>query len=531
MKKVFLILFLLLTILYFFQLFKVEKNFSQSYRFGDEDAHMAGGYFILKGYKPYKDFYGNHQPMTYILPAIVQKLLPSNSLFLFVSRNRLAIYFYSLIWNVLYLIFFGKFVFFFALIFEITRYVMLGNKVLGEVLAMYPFIFLFGTVIKKSVFNKKISSFEVVIFSLSTFLTVFSLLPLWPSIVILNFLLLISHIKEKNKLFWQLLPFILLTIIIFLFIPLSDYFKATISDNLTLVIPKMNNVSSKLDYLRMILLPLLSTLKNQNFIQITTTIFLFLYLIICLVSKRIKKTLVFSMILLALILSNTRSTVIKFGDFHLLPWLSAFLFIPIIFLGNLDIKKKDRLIGYAYFLSTFLLIGIAIWINLFNKIDFYGRILLKQKNNLADENYINYSKSVKYGLAIKSIKSNGDRLFGMGNDPLAFWVADMDLAVPPLESMRWQYDLTRYNEALYKVFRTNPPEFILLNDLDPLRTRDSVSDFISSQLSNKYINLYHLHKPSELYLLKSKTTKISVKQWNDLKYYLFDKPNISNQIN
>src|SRR3989338_696210 len=127
-KKIFTIVFCFIILIYFFQLFKVARNYSQSHSFGDENAHMVGGYFILKGYKPYEDFSGNHQPLTYLFPTVVQKIAPANSLFLFVGRHRLAVYFYSFFWQFIYFFIFGKFVFFFTLIFEISRYVLLGNK-------------------------------------------------------------------------------------------------------------------------------------------------------------------------------------------------------------------------------------------------------------------------------------------------------------------------------------------------------------------------------------------------------------------
>src|SRR3989344_1581453 len=168
-KKIFLLIFVLGVIIYTFQLYRVAKNYSQSHRFGDEDAHMLGGHLILKGYKPYKDFSGNHQPLTYWLPAAIQKIAPSNTLFPYVGRHRLEGDAYSIVWSIIY------FVFFFISIFELLKYVLLGNKVLGEVWALYPFLFLLGTVIKHTLLKKKISNVTLAIFSLATFTSAFSL--------------------------------------------------------------------------------------------------------------------------------------------------------------------------------------------------------------------------------------------------------------------------------------------------------------------------------------------------------------------
>ena len=209
-KKIFLLVFVCLVLVYSFQLYKVAKNYSQSHRFGDEDAHMLGGHLILKGYKPYKDFSGNHQPLTYWIPAAIQKAAPSNTLFPFIGRHRLAVYAYSIFWLIIYLITFGPFVFFFSAIFETLKYVLLGNKVLGEVWSLYPFIFLIGIIIKNTFAKRKITSLNLTFFSAATFLAAFSLFPLWPSILLLNLYILIFYRKDKVSIFWLGVPFLVL---------------------------------------------------------------------------------------------------------------------------------------------------------------------------------------------------------------------------------------------------------------------------------------------------------------------------------
>jgi len=159
-----------------------------------------------------------------------------------------------------------------------------------------------------------------------------------------------------------------------------------------------------------------------------------------------------------------------------------------------------------------------------NKAEFYGNILLNTTNDISREHYINYSKSVKNGLGIKSIKKDGDRVFGIANDTLAIWVADAELAIPPLESMSWQYDLPRFRKQIFEVFRNNPPEFFLMDSLAPLDGNDAVSKLVVNKLNTDYIRINHLKKPSELYVLKSKIPKVREKQWEEFEYYLFERP-------
>ncbi len=525
-KKILIIIFVISVCLYFFQLYRVAKNYSQSHRFGDEDAHMLGGHLILKGYKPYKDFSGNHQPLTYIFPAGIQKIAPANTLFPFVGRHRLAVYAYSILWQVVFLLAFGPIIFLFTLIFETLKYVLLGNKVLGEVWALYPFIFLLGISIKKTIFERKIHSLELLFFSVSTFLVTFSLFPLWPSVFILNVYMLIYNRKSRDKLLLQIAPFIVLTFGLFFFIPFKDYFQNTIIDNITFVVPKMNKISYNTDILKKILLPFALFYSKPNLINITTLFFVNFYGILIYISIKLKKIVPLVAIITALFISNARTINLNFGDFHILPWLASFLFIPIATLGFLREVKKPKIVKQIYKISFILITVFSLWITVINRVDFYGNIVFDLKNDLSREHYINYSKSVKNGLGIKSIKKNGDRIFGIANDTLAIWVADGDLALPPLESQRWQYELTRFKKQIEDVFNKNPPEFFLMDSLAPLDGSDDVSKIVVNSLNKNYIQIKHLGKPSELYVLKSKFSEVADKQWDEFKYYLFEKPNL-----
>lgn len=109
---------------------------------------------------------------------------------------------------------------------------------------MYPFIFLFGIVIKESFFQKKTTIKEIMLFSLNTFIVAFSLLPLWPSILMLNLILICINKNKKEMLIWQHVPFIFLILILFIFLPFKNFFHDTIIDNVLYVIPKMNKLSS-----------------------------------------------------------------------------------------------------------------------------------------------------------------------------------------------------------------------------------------------------------------------------------------------
>lgn len=158
----------------------------------------------------------------------------------------------------------------------------------------------------------------------------------------------------------------------------------------------------------MIFLPFSAFRSQPNFIEILTIGFLPLYAFVSYFIYKKKKITLWFLILFALILSNNRTTELKYGNFHVLPWLAAYFFIPIAFFS---FQKNLKI--------HFLIILLAIWVNFFGgKTDYYGLIMWNLKNDLATEHYINCSKSGKNGLAIKAIKTSGDRLLALPNNTL-----------------------------------------------------------------------------------------------------------------
>lgn len=523
-KKNLFILLIVLFILYSFQLWRVAHNYSQSFRFGDEDAHMTGGYLLLKEYKLYKDFSVNHQPSVYFFSAFVQKIFSPNTLYAFIGRHREMIFLYSYFWNLLLIYIFGPLMIFFTLIFEICKYWMLGNKVLSDPLAVYPFVLCFGIFIKRFLFNKSIKTLEIFLFSLSTFIVAFSLLPLWPSLFIINALLLLSNIKNRRLIVWQLISLILLLLIMFLFVPIADYIKETIVYNYQYLLPNISRVRGLWGQLKIFFVPFTTLHLKPNNIELSVWFFLITYLLLTLTFIRTKRFLRWMIIIITIALSNNRSATVVYGNFHMLPWLGSFFAIPtlsFIFLIK-EVKKTHYFRPFLYIIGL-LFVSATIWLN------FFGGILFNINNNLATEHHINYSDSVKYGLGIKAVKNKGDRVLAIPNDMLVFWVSGTDLAVRPLESYHWQYLIPEYSDEIKEVLSNNPPEFILVHDSG---LNSSMADkffpegLIADRLKQSYIRINHLGKPSHLFILKNRVATITNEQWQEFNYLLFEKPAI-----
>lgn len=521
-KKNLFILLIVLFVLYSFQLWRVAHNYSQSFRFGDEDSHMAGGYLLLKGYKLYEDFSVNHQPSVYFFSAFVQKIFSPNTLYTFIGRHREMIFLYSYMWNLLLIYIFGPIMILFTLIFEICKYWMLGNKVLSDPLAVYPLVLCFGIFTKKFLFNKPLKSLEMFLFSLSSFIVAFSLLPLWPSLFIMNIFLLVSVKKNKQLIIWQFIPLFLLSFIMFIFVPFFDYVKETIIYNYQYLLPTITRVRGIKGQLQIFFVPFTAFHSKPNNIEVAVWFFLVVYSLLTLIFIRTKKFVRWIIILITIALSNNRMATVVYGNFHMLPWLGSFFAVPIlsfIFLIN-EIKKNPYFRLFLYIIGV-LFICVAVWLN------FFGRVLFNINNNLATEHHINYSDSVKYGLGIKAVKKPGDRVLAIPNDMLVFWVSNTDLAVRPLESYHWQYLIPEYKIEVEKVIFDNPPEFILVHDSGlntNLGQRFFPEGLVMSRLKQDYVQINHLGKPSHLFIQKKRVESITDIQWKEFNYFLFEKP-------
>jgi len=512
MKKILLILSVIVFAFYSFQLYKTTINYAQTDRFVDENDHMIGGYFLLKGKKLYKDISVVHQPLVYYYSSVGQAIFKVNSLFSFINRQRLMILAYSLFWNLSYFVIFGPIAILFMLIFEISKFWFLGNLLLGETLAVYPLIFLFGLVVKKLLFKSELKPFELTMFSAATFTSTFILLQLWPTIFLLNLALLLSYRKNLKNILYLLLPFFGLTFVLFIFVPFKYYFQEVFIYNFRYYLPYMAKINGLDGYAKMIFLPLTSFHKDFNSMELITAILTFVYGYFFYFFWKKKRLWAFIFLTACLVLTNNRGNIIKYNDFHLLPWLGLYLFFPVILLPLL-FKKQMKIKPLIKIGIITLLCSIIIFVNFFAKSPF------NDKKNVMSENDINFHDINKYGLAIKAISSPGERLIAIPSDNLIHWVSGTDLATRQIEYYGWQYSIKEDKDRLINVFKNDPVEFIVNGD-----SANSLPPFVKSYVDEKYVQIKEQNKPSRLFILKSILPKITDNQWKNFQYLLFEKP-------
>jgi len=450
-NKYFILINLLIFILISGLTFYIAYNLAQSERFGDETAHMIGGHLMLKGRRLYTNMQFNHQPLNYYFSAVVELLTRPNNLYKYISRQRLAISIYAIIWNGVYLSLFGPIILVFSAVFETIKFNLSGYKLLGETLAVYPLVTIIIITIKALVSEKKLTKKELIIYSISSFMIVFTLIPI-AIVVMVSSLIVLYYYHKKSHIKYLFLPSIILTLFLFTNISMMDYVRESIIYNFKYFLPH-----SGIDLpspLLLMFMPLYSFIPPFNSFKIFISVFIIFYLItgwFCYKNKIFKA---WFLLLVLLVLSNFfRSFEPTLTNFHLLPYIGVFFIVEIYF--SFYLFRKDKKYSRLFYLKNI----ITILLVLFNIAVSNNHYL--QKRDRQTEFYINYSDSQSYGMAIEIIKKDNDELIALPNDPLINYVADIDIGSRMVEYYPWTYYVPRYRQEVEYTFKRNLPTFIV----------------------------------------------------------------------
>lgn len=479
----------------------VAHNYALSQPLGDETAHMVGGHLLLKERILYKDLQFNHQPFNYFFSAIVEIMTTPDNLYQYISRQRDAVYVYSAIWNMLLYLTVGIPALPFIILFEISKYWLSGYKLLAETLAVYPMLYILGVLMKRHLHAENISNNQLQLVSVAAFIIFASLLPLWPAVVYLFVVLVYLNRKYKKKWLYILGPFFILTISLFTLVPINEYLRETIYYNYAYFMPFSIPTVSHANIFLLLFRSVLPPYQPSQLLVALTLIFL----IITVASFRKKRFIYqFGVVVILLIFSNLRVDNYDFGSFHLLIWYGIILFIGLYFAVGFFIR----------FNTLHKAIAVLYVVFCFGWVIQHPLNPIYTKPNTLEEFGNNYAQSETYGKAIKILKSENDRLLIWPSDPLMLWVGDIYPATRVIEHFAWVHTIPEYQTELKQLFLTSPPEFIVdMESTDNILFRDA--------LSEKYVRLNHVGKPSKLYILRSKFDLLSSKQIENLQQMLF----------
>ncbi|GIW63343.1 MAG: hypothetical protein KatS3mg091_145 [Patescibacteria group bacterium] len=473
----------------------LHYNLRLSFRFGDEIAHFYAGHLMLKGKKLYTDIQLNHQPIPYLISAVVDMVFPSNTLLRFITLQRLAVLAYSLGFSLILLYMFGRRVLVFILIFEFTKFFLQGYKNLQETFAVYGLIYLVFDLVKLYLENQD-SNLRKVLFSFAVFIVLFSLLPAWPALAVLVSLRLIRTKPNKYLLF---LPFALLLVCMSFVINYFDWFRETVLYNVKYFIP---NSGESVNLIKLFFLPFSAFLPPYNYLKLILGLTVLSLVISFYYLKKHRILLV--CLIFCFYLLNPRVDEFDFFNFHLLPYFGFILALDFIL---------SAYRSWIFYLKYFLIILIMSFA-------FYNNSDLFAKKNYDAEFHINYYISQKYINAVNLVKDDSDKVLVIPNDPLIYYGITTLPAVRVIEYYPWVYYIPEVRAELWQLLKNLPPEIIILTSTHNVDLNNEVGSYLIGLLKD-YKRLNTTNEDYEIYLSKDKAETIPYDKVNQLQNFGF----------
>lgn len=465
------------------------------FKFVDEEDNFSIGRYVASGEKIYDDLDTNHQPLTYILSATVQKFFPVDSTYLLISRHRQFMVIWAFAWSLLLIWYFGPSALIFVVIYELTKIQLLGNLFLAESQAVYPLAYLIGSVFFP---HKRSAGLELFFWGICFGVTLFLLSPIWPALLML---IVIKTHQGRNHLlrtsFFKDAGILIVTLAVFYSSSFSGYLQQALYDNFKFTIPAYQSEPFVSSALKSFLTPVLAVFPYPATVTLWVIRIGLTILILALLSKKISlgKSLGLFLLLGLLNLRFIWPGTEGYSGFHLLPWYGAFLFIL-----SQAVKFRSRL-------------NVALLIVLLGIIVYYSRgSLFLKRDDLADYN-INYSTQTSLGEVIKIMKDRNDTLFVSQLSSILYWQSSIDHLPKLYGYYPWLMAVPNLHQGIIKAFENTPPTFFYCDNCRGLDLE-------------KYLTKYDEIKRASgggtyLYVLKSKAGGLTNAQRSKLGYYKY----------
>lgn len=498
-------LYLILTVflLFIFSYFWENKVFSN--HFVDEEENFAAGMYILRGEKLYGNFLVQHQPLTYIFSAGIQKATNPNSVYLLIKRHREFVISWSIFWTLFLIWRFGLQILLGLSVFELVKINHFGNLFLPETLIVYPLLYLSCLALMRLLnLTKKINTYEILFVGLTAGLSLFLVVTMWP----LTFLLTVLIVRSKVRDLIKLLPGILIVVLAIVpFISINDYFKDVFYINYKWYIPQINTEPALITWGKALVTPIWAFLpkaeNTESLSLIRATALLFL-LTLGILIKRKKYLPAVVIIIFILGLSNIRFTDPGrqfYQGFHIQVWLSQFIMITFILSFYLakQAQKYLKLIILASMVMIFIMVISNAKNGIFRKVD-------RER-----EFYVNYSRQIDIGQAIKIMKGPNDSLFVVPDEFIVYLQSDINHFSNYIYYYAWMNNVPFIREFTEKSLQNSPPTFLYLSK--------------PGTGFEKYLSDYEPLKKNgdvRLYIVKNKVGQLSEDQINKLRYLMFE---------
>lgn len=468
--------------------------------FVDEEDNFVLGHFLLQGQKLYSDLFSHHQPLGYILSASLQLITDPQNIEMLVRRHRQFMILYSVAWSLILIWRFRERIIPPLIIFEASKFFLLGSHFLSESLAVYPILYLVLFLLE----SRKPKTFEFFISGLFISFSAFMLAPAWPMLgVYLILLIWIKRVRVKEFVFIAVGGLIPLLVSL-PFVNIYYYFRNVFYINLKYYIPQSGEERLPMALIKSFLSPLTalitpSSLESSGTIQKIASLSVILSSVFLIKMKQYKAL---AIALTLLTLSNIRyfaPNLEYFSGFHILIWYAMLLVLSFYFIP--EIAKKYKKIKIVFLITVVAAVLLSL----------YSSRQLFEKRDMQHDYYVNYSEFYAYGEAIKAMRDEDDTLFVIPDAWLLYFQGNVKNNNKMVNFYGWMQLVWELNDPVVENFKSSPPEFFYC-DCDP-KLVESYSD--------AYTQMIRDGAKTKLWVLNSKYNSLTEEQKNKLRFFNF----------
>lgn len=463
--------------------------------FVDEEDNIVIGSYLEQGNKLYRDIYSQHQPAQFVLANVLQTVTSPDNIFMTVKRHREFMILWSMIWITLLTLRFGYSLYFVALIFELTKMILLGNMFLAETFVVYPLMYLLSYLFSKA---KSPGTLEqIFVLGLIWFLAL-SLTPLWPLLLVVTVQLYLSSQSKPSFILRFAALGILCFALLFPKVDFLDYYHDVFWINTQFYIPLTTGISPVSALIHALFSPLITLFTQGDslllpLLKLLSLIYLY-NLFVLVRGKEYKIALALHTILFLINLRYINPANTLYGAFHLLPWYGALLYGAVAFL------RAPRL--PRFFLLTLLII-FALPI---------ARQHLWDQRDINTDYFVHYSQSADLSQVVQILSRDVPRSIWV--EPVNYWVHYQNnsrLYTTMINYYPWMHQTPSFQTELAIALKTSWPDLVYLNN-------QNLS--LGAQL-NAYTPLMRDGGKTMLYLRNDLIPSLTNSQLQELAFYRF----------
>ncbi len=476
----------------------------------DDCPNIMVGWFLLKGRVLYEQIFYNHQPLIAYLSAIIQNFTKPQTIYQLIVYHRLFVYLFSFLFGTLIVLRFRITGVLFLLFYESTKYYFFGDRFLAEALLIYPTVFLFGVLWEAFRKRQYISQNDLLIGTIFAWMIVFLREPYVPLALFLYVFLLVKTEKTQSRLI-SLLVFGFLTIFLFLFFPLGDFYFNVVTVNSQFHLQRsFTPLEGVTLFFYTVAIFLYGKVTSLRFFEISLSVAFFVLIFLSLKQKMPFRLIMF--LLVALGLANLRFEepgLMFYKSFHMLCWYSLFLFSIFLLLFTL----KDKMGRMFQICIGALLLSLGTFL-------FWPGSYLSEKTDSSVFFFLGYNQYFTTGELVKRLSTPSETLFLDGWNDLIYWQAQRISPYPYSWYTSIMPGFERYTKARELLLARTPSDFFY----------GACKEWPFSKVSAKFLSrykhvLFHFY-PTCLYIrtpIASQLSKNDIKNMEERGYTLLGK--------